>query len=94
MLGDKGLECGNLAQRGEALILGNFLGAILIVALPVVLNWIPGVFGVTVESAVLQHINTMIIGALIIFFLIAEPLGLAQLWGITREKLILWPFPH
>jgi branched-chain amino acid transport system permease protein len=79
---------------GLGSILGNFLGAILIVALPVMLNWIPGLFGLSIESAVLQHINTMIIGALIIFFLIAEPLGLARLWGIAREKLILWPFPH
>jgi branched-chain amino acid transport system permease protein len=62
--------------------------------LPVVLNWIPGLFGLSIASAVLQHVNTMIIGALIIFFLIAEPLGLARLWGIAREKLILWPFPH
>jgi branched-chain amino acid transport system permease protein len=36
----------------------------------------------------------MIVGALIITFLIAEPLGMARLWGIIREKLIIWPFPH
>jgi branched-chain amino acid transport system permease protein len=36
----------------------------------------------------------MIFGALIIFFLIAEPNGLARLWAIGKEKLRLWPFPH
>jgi branched-chain amino acid transport system permease protein len=36
----------------------------------------------------------MIIGALIIGFLIAEPHGMARLWSMLREKLILWPFPH
>ena len=30
----------------------------------------------------------------IIFFLIAEPHGLARLWQIGKEKLRLWPFPH
>ena len=32
--------------------------------------------------------------ALIIFFLIVEPHGLARLWAIAKEKLRLWPFPH
>ena len=30
----------------------------------------------------------------IIFLLIVEPHGLAQLWRLTKEKLRLWPFPH
>ena len=33
-------------------------------------------------------------GGLIIFFLIVEPLGLARLWQIAKEKLRMWPFPH
>jgi branched-chain amino acid transport system permease protein len=36
----------------------------------------------------------MAVGALIIFFLIVEPHGLARLWAIIREKLVIWPFPH
>ena len=35
----------------------------------------------------------MIFGALIVFFLIVEPRGLARLWAIGKEKLRLWPFP-
>jgi branched-chain amino acid transport system permease protein len=31
---------------------------------------------------------------LIMFFLVKEPHGLAQLWRVTKEKLRLWPFPH
>jgi branched-chain amino acid transport system permease protein len=41
-----------------------------------------------------EHLNIMIVGSLIIFFLIVEPHGLAQLWRLMREKLILWPFPY
>ena len=36
----------------------------------------------------------MIFGSLIVFFLIVEPLGLARLWRIAKEKLRLWPFPY
>ncbi len=79
---------------GLGSILGNFLGAILIVALPVVLNTVPYALGLPISSSTVEHLNVMIIGALIVLFLIAEPAGLARLWGIAREKLIIWPFPH
>ncbi|MEM0936893.1 MAG: branched-chain amino acid ABC transporter permease [Pseudomonadota bacterium] len=79
---------------GLGSILGNYLGAILIVGLPVVLNSVPELIGLEIKSATLEHINIMIVGALIIFFLIIEPHGLARLWGLIREKLLVWPFPH
>lgn len=79
---------------GLGSIMGNFLGAILIVALPVLLNIIPEVLGVEIGAATLEHLNIMIVGAMIVFFLIIEPHGLARLWALIREKLIIWPFPH
>jgi branched-chain amino acid transport system permease protein len=42
----------------------------------------------------IAHMEFMIFGALIIFFLIVEPHGLARLWQLAKEKLRLWPFPH
>ena len=75
-------------------MLGNFLGAILIVALPVVINTLPATFGIPISSAMVEHLNTMIVGALIIAILVIEPHGLARFWQIIREKLIMWPFPH
>jgi branched-chain amino acid transport system permease protein len=41
-----------------------------------------------------KHLEYVIMGLLIIFFLILEPHGLARLWQITKEKLRLWPFPY
>lgn len=79
---------------GLGSILGNYLGAILIVALPVLLGIVPEALGLQIKSATIEHLNVMIVGALIIFFLIVEPHGLARLWALIREKLILWPFPH
>ena len=40
------------------------------------------------------HLQLMIVGALIVIFLIAEPHGIAQLWRLAKEKLRLWPFPY
>jgi len=79
---------------GLGSVLGNFMGAILIVALPVILNTLPATFGIPISSAMVEHLNTMIVGALIIAILVIEPHGLARFWEIIREKLIMWPFPH
>ena len=79
---------------GLGSILGNYLGALLIVALPVIIGTVPAMFGLPISSAMVEHLNTMIIGALIIGFLIVEPHGLARFWAVIREKLIIWPFPH
>ena len=46
------------------------------------------------DTALASHLTFMVFGALIVFFLIVEPHGLARLWSIGKEKLRLWPFPH
>jgi branched-chain amino acid transport system permease protein len=79
---------------GLGSILGSFLGAAFIVILPLVLNQLPGWLGVALSTAMISHIEFMVFGALIVFFLIVEPRGLARLWAIGKEKLRLWPFPH
>ncbi|MBT53610.1 MAG: branched-chain amino acid ABC transporter permease [Mameliella sp.] len=79
---------------GLGSIMGNYLGAILIVGLPVLLNLLPETLGIPISSSMVEHLNIMIVGSLIVFFLIVEPHGLAQLWRLLREKLILWPFPY
>jgi branched-chain amino acid transport system permease protein len=79
---------------GLGSILGSFLGAAFIVVLPLVLNQLPTAIGIPLSTAAISHIEFMIFGALIVFFLIVEPHGLARLWAIGKEKLRLWPFPH
>jgi branched-chain amino acid transport system permease protein len=49
---------------------------------------------VTISTAGLSHAELMIFGALIVWFLIVEPHGLARLWSTGKQKLRLWPFPH
>ncbi|MBW8635951.1 branched-chain amino acid ABC transporter permease [Hoeflea sp. WL0058] len=78
---------------GLGSILGSFLGAGFLVLLPVLFkNIMVNQFGWPTDVA--AHLQIMLIGGLIIFFLIVEPHGLAQLWRLTKEKLRLWPFPY
>jgi branched-chain amino acid transport system permease protein len=79
---------------GLGSLIGSFFGAAFIWGLPIVLRAMPEVFGLPIQSATVEHLQFMILGALIIFFLIVEPHGLARLWQITKEKLRLWPFPY
>lgn len=79
---------------GLGSIVGAFLGAAFITTLPLLLNQAPQWLGINLSTAMISHMEFMIFGALILFFLIKEPLGLARLWRIAKEKLRLWPFPH
>ena len=79
---------------GLGSIMGAFFGAAFIVVLPIVLESLPAWLGLRVDTALVSHLTSMIFGALIVFFLIVEPHGLARLWSTGREKLRLWPFAH
>jgi branched-chain amino acid transport system permease protein len=79
---------------GLGSIMGSFFGAAFIVILPIVINQLPVWFGIPIDTALASHLEFMIFGALIVFFLIVEPHGLARLWSTAKEKLRLWPFPH
>ena len=79
---------------GLGSIMGSFFGAAFIVVLPIVLDGLPYWFGIPIDTALASHLTFMIFGALIVFFLIKEPHGIARLWSTAKEKLRLWPFPH
>jgi branched-chain amino acid transport system permease protein len=83
---------------GLGSIMGCFFGAAFIVILPIFLNqflpWIFGLVGITISTAGVSHAEFMIFGALIVWFLIVEPHGLAKLWAVGKQKLRIWPFPH
>jgi branched-chain amino acid transport system permease protein len=79
---------------GLGSIMGSMFGAAFIVVLPIVLDALPYWFGIPIDTALASHLTFMIFGALIVFFLIVEPHGIARLWSTAKEKLRLWPFPH
>jgi branched-chain amino acid transport system permease protein len=83
---------------GMGSIMGSFFGAAFIVILPIIINLVlpslGALVGIEVSTAALTHAEQMIFGALIVWFLIVEPHGLAKLWSVGKQKLRLWPFPH
>ena len=83
---------------GIGTVMGAFLGSAFIIMIPIALSTFVGFLDDTlhlgVPSSVSSNLELMVFGALIIFFLIVEPYGLARIWQISKEKLRLWPFPH
>lgn len=80
---------------GLGTIMGSFLGAGFILLMPIFLNvFFHGLFGHSVDATVISAVEQVIFGVMIISFLIFEPLGLARLWQLTKERLRLWPFRH
>src|SRR6266581_2107204 len=87
-----------IISGGVGSILGSFLGAAFIVLLPIFMDLsatsIERSFGLALPAGLVSNLTLILFGALIVFFLVVEPLGLARLWQIAKEKLRLWPFPH
>ena len=83
---------------GLGSVMGSMFGAAFIVVLPIFLNqFLPllgHLFGIEISTAGISHAELIIFGALIVWFLIVEPHGLAKLWSLSKQKLRLWPFPH
>jgi branched-chain amino acid transport system permease protein len=79
---------------GLGSIMGSFFGAAFIVTMPILISQAPAWLGIPISTAMASHLEAMIFGGLIVFFLIVEPHGLAKLWSIGKQKLRLWPFPH
>ena len=67
---------------------------VLPIVIKLVLPELGALVGVAVSTAALTHAEQIIFGALIVWFLIVEPHGLAKLWSVGKQKLRLWPFPH
>ena len=79
---------------GLGSLLGAFLGAALLHLVPIFLKFGLPAMGIPLSGATAEHLTHIIIGALIIFFLIIEPHGLARLWATAKQKLRMWPFPY
>ena len=83
---------------GMGSVMGSFFGAAFIVVLPIAINqFLPvlgHLFGFNVDTATLTHAEFIVFGALIVWFLIVEPHGLARLWSVGKQKMRIWPFPH
>jgi branched-chain amino acid transport system permease protein len=79
---------------GLGSLIGSYFGAALIYILPIILRTVPSALGFSLRAATVEHLTFMLVGALIIGFLVLEPMGLARLWQVAKQKLRVWPFPY
>jgi branched-chain amino acid transport system permease protein len=79
---------------GLGSLTGSFFGAALIFILPIALRVLAPAVGLPLHPSTVEQLQFVIVGALIIFFLVVEPHGLARLWQIGKQKLRVWPFPY
>ena len=83
---------------GLGSVVGAYLGAGVVLLAPIFLTklvsamaaagWLP------ISIDLMAHIPLMLYGALIMFFLLFEPLGLAKMYDNVRKYFLVWPFRH
>ncbi len=83
---------------GLGSVVGAYLGAAFVLLIPLFLTnavaELSSAGVLSVSTNLLAHIPLMIYGALIIGFLLFEPLGLAKIYDNARNYLLVWPFRH
>ncbi|ODS93414.1 MAG: branched-chain amino acid ABC transporter permease [Comamonas sp. SCN 65-56] len=83
---------------GLGSVIGGFLGTGFVLLIPIVLlnliSWIVSNGWLDVSTSLMAHIPMMLYGAMIIGFLLFEPLGLAKIYDNARKYLLVWPFRH
>ncbi|PUE44410.1 branched-chain amino acid ABC transporter permease [Limnohabitans sp. 2KL-51] len=83
---------------GLGSVLGCFLGAALILLSPALLNQMLATlstgFGLKLGTDLTTHAPLILYGALIVGFLLFEPLGLAKIYDNVRKMFLVWPFRH
>jgi branched-chain amino acid transport system permease protein len=77
---------------GMGSIAGSFIGAAFMLVLPILMSqvasaWLSG----TVDQGTLSNYQKIVFGVLIIFFLIKEPLGLANIGRALQRRARVWP---
>ncbi len=81
---------------GLGSISGSFFGAAFMTLLPAFINTL----GRSLQSSfpavatMLPAVQQAIFGAIIIFFLVLEPEGLAKLWRDIKDYFYVWPFSY
>ncbi|WP_120430050.1 branched-chain amino acid ABC transporter permease [Acinetobacter baylyi] len=80
---------------GLGSLAGSFFGAAFIVLLPIILSFLSNLFfGQGFDQALLQNIQKIIFGILIIYFLIREPEGLVRLYQRFYTRVRKWPLRY
>jgi len=83
---------------GLASIIGSWFGAAFILLMPgqihALIAWLAKLLGADIGIETLAHLPHAVYGALIVVFLLVEPMGLGKLYANVRNYLMVWPFGY
>ena len=83
---------------GLGSIIGTYLGVGLILLAPGIANnlvaWGATLLDLRLSPETLAHVPNAAYGALIVAFLLVEPLGLGKIYGNIRNYFLVWPFDY
>ena len=83
---------------GLGSIIGSWFGAAFILLMPGQINaliaGLAKLAGVDIGVETLAHLPYAVYGALIVGFLLIEPMGLGKLYANVRNYLLVWPFGY
>lgn len=83
---------------GLASVIGSWLGAGFILLMPGqiqrLIEWLADVTNADIGVETLAHLPHAVYGALIVGFLLVEPMGLGKLYANLRNYLLVWPFGY
>lgn len=83
---------------GLGSIIGSWFGAAFILLMPGQINaiiaGIARLAGIDIGVETLAHLPNAVYGALIVGFLLIEPMGLGKLYANIRNYLLVWPFGY
>jgi branched-chain amino acid transport system permease protein len=83
---------------GLGSIIGSWFGAAFILLLPGKIHdliaWIADLTNIDLGVETLAHLPNAVYGALIVAFLLIEPMGLGKLYANIRNYLLVWPFGY
>ena len=83
---------------GLGSIIGSWFGAAFILLMPGQINaliaGLAKLAGIDIGVETLAHLPYAVYGALIVGFLLIEPMGLGKLYANVRNYLLVWPFGY
>jgi branched-chain amino acid transport system permease protein len=80
---------------GLGSVLGSIYGAIFMVLVPEILKFgTDAIKNIPAFQHIFAPLREVVFGTLIVFFLIFEPRGLAEMWRRAKNFFILWPFAY
>jgi branched-chain amino acid transport system permease protein len=80
---------------GLGSVLGSIFGAIFMVLVPEILKFgTDAIKNIPAFQHIFAPLREVVFGSLIVFFLVFEPRGLAEIWRRAKNFFTLWPFAY